>query len=72
MDVFKDRLLEFIGCILMVLVIPVVIVSPFWSMNLVHEDLGSWAVGIIFLIAFVAAFVKFIYWLLIEPFRKSK
>lgn len=71
MDVFKDRLLEFIGCILMALVIPVVIVSPFWLMNVIHKDLGSWAVGVILLIGIVAAITRLIFWLFIEPFRKQ-
>lgn len=72
MEVFKDRLLEFVGSILMIIFIPFIIIFPFWLLNLIHKDLGNYIVIGIFLLSIIGMVCKFIYWLFVEPFKKIK
>ncbi|WP_413485555.1 hypothetical protein [Brochothrix thermosphacta] len=70
MNLFKERCKELLGGILFVITLSAAIALVAWLMSLSHFTMGILFVLVLLLPVGVTAYG--IYWLFVEPFRKTK
>jgi hypothetical protein len=65
MSLFKQRLIELLGSVIVAAIVVGVLAGSFWLLTLIHPNLPA----IMGMVLFVGYFIN---WLFIAPFRKDK
>jgi hypothetical protein len=72
MSIFKQRLIELLGSVIVASIVVGVLAGSFWLLTLIHPNLPAIMGMVLFVLTVVFYVGYFINWLFIAPFRKDK